>query len=449
MPDLSPGTTTDEHGRPLDQIRLVGITQYGYHGVLDFERVEGQPFIADVTVHLDTRRAAASDDLTLTLDYGVLASQVAEILSAAPVNLIETVAEQIAAVVLDYVGVGAVDVYLHKPKAPISVPFEDVVIAIRRDRVKLPAARYERPPPEVEAASESLREASTATAVMAAVPSGAHHETQTAAVPVHHDAAPVTPAPPPDRMDVVPDAPVQAVLALGANMGEATATLRQAILDLDSLADIDVTAVAPLARTVAVGGVEQDDFFNTVLLVTTGLSPRALLHACQAIEREHGRVRDLRWGPRTLDIDVIKYDNLIAASDDLELPHPRAHERAFVLQPWAQIEPGANLPGLGGGPVDALAATAPDAGGIRWFALDWLDADADADDDAADDDAGENAEADDAADRHATDHHAGASGEDGHGAFGALPSAIAPDVASPSGSVGGPGGETVPDLERR
>ena len=261
---------------------------------------------------------------------------------------------------------------------------------------------------------------------MAAVPAGAHDEAHTAVVPIQHDAMPAAPASPPDRMDVVPDAPVQAVLALGANMGEATATLRQAILDLDSRVDLDVTAVAPLARSAAVGGVEQDDFFNTVLLVNTGLSPRGLLHACQAIELKHGRVRDLRWGPRTLDIDVIKYDNLIAASDDLELPHPRAHERAFVLQPWAQIEPGAHLPGLGGGPVDALAATAPDAEGIRWFALDWLDADDDAYD--ADEDSSE---------------------DDGMDAFGAGAPEIAPPIARTNESADGPGGDAVPGVERR
>ena len=75
---------------------------------------------------------------------------------------------------------------------------------------------------------------------------------------------------------------------------------------------------------------------------------------------------------RTLDIDIVLYGSVLAVTDDLELPHPRAHERAFVLQPWAQIAPDAVLPGLGGGPVAALAATAPDRDGIRWLALDWL-----------------------------------------------------------------------------
>ncbi len=357
MAQTPPGAVTDEHGRPLDQIRLVGISQTGYHGVLDFEREEGQPFIADVTVHLDTRRAAASDDLNLTINYGVLSEQVAEILTGQPVNLIETVAEQIASVVLDYAIAGAVDVYLHKPKAPIKVPFDDVVVAIRRDRVKLPAARY-----------EAVLTAASAPDPVADVVLGTVTADQ-------HDtvAQGPGPVPPPDRMDNVPPEPVRVVLALGSNMGDAKQTLRSAISVLVDSADLQVLAVAPLARSASVGGPPQDDYLNTVVLISTQLAPRALLRLTQSIEADHGRVRDVHWGPRTLDIDLINYNDLVAVTDDLELPHPRAHERAFVLQPWVQIEPDANLPGLGGGPVDALAATSPDAAGLRWLALDWLE----------------------------------------------------------------------------
>ncbi|MBN0041940.1 2-amino-4-hydroxy-6-hydroxymethyldihydropteridine diphosphokinase [Cellulosimicrobium cellulans] len=182
------------------------------------------------------------------------------------------------------------------------------------------------------------------------------------------------PAPPVehDRMDDVPAGFVDVVLALGANLGDAQQTLRDAITDLDRISGLEITEVSPLARTAAVGGPDQPDFLNTVLLARTRLSARDLLHACQAVEHAHGRVRDERWGPRTLDVDLIVYGTLTAVADDLELPHPRAHERAFVLEPWSQIDPDAVLPGLGGGPVAALAATAPDRGGIRWLALDWL-----------------------------------------------------------------------------
>lgn len=370
MAQQAPGAVTDEHGRPLDQIRLVGISQTGHHGVLDFEREQGQPFIADVTVHLDTRRAAASDDLTLTLNYGVLSEQIAEILTGQPVNLIETVAEQIASVVLDYAVAGAVDVYLHKPEAPITVPFDDVIVAIRRDRVKLPAARFESLPAAMSA-TEPAGEIPLGTLPAASPGSDG---TGSAGTSTDNDRrSQMAPVPPPDRMDTVPTEPMRVVLALGSNMGDAKDTLRSAISALVDSPDTRVIAVAPLARTAAVGGPDQDDYLNTVVLITTQLAPRQLLHLTQSIEADHGRVRDVHWGPRTLDIDLINYDTVVAVTDDLELPHPRAHERAFVLQPWVQIEPDAYLPGLGGGPVDALAATAPDAAGVRWLALDWLE----------------------------------------------------------------------------
>jgi len=111
---------------------------------------------------------------------------------------------------------------------------------------------------------------------------------------------------------------------------------------------------------------------NTVVVGRTTLSPRALLHACQDIEAAHGRVREQRWGPRTLDIDLIVHGTTQAVTDDLELPHPRANQRAFVLATSAHLQPDAVLPGLGGGPVTALAETAPDRAGIRWMALDWV-----------------------------------------------------------------------------
>ncbi|WP_019135961.1 dihydroneopterin aldolase, partial [Cellulomonas massiliensis] len=138
----------DGHGRPLDRIRLTGISATGYHGVFAHERREGQTFVADVVVHLDTRRAAARDDLEQTVDYGALAQSVAAVLSGEPADLVETVAERIAATVLAASrAVEAVDVAVHKPQAPITVPFDDVVVAIRRDRSKLPAAEPSPPPP--------------------------------------------------------------------------------------------------------------------------------------------------------------------------------------------------------------------------------------------------------------------------------------------------------------
>lgn len=175
-----------------------------------------------------------------------------------------------------------------------------------------------------------------------------------------------------DQMDEEPSAPVKVVLALGANLGDAQGTLNSAVNALRATDGFTIVKVGPLALTAAVGGPDQNDYYNTVIIGETTMTPRGLLHATQAIENAHHRTRDVRWGPRTLDIDIITYGTLVATSEDLEIPHPRANARAFVLVPWEEADPTAELPGLGGGPVSALAATAPDRSGVRWLALNWL-----------------------------------------------------------------------------
>lgn len=511
--------------RGLDRITLTGVSATGYHGVLEHERREGQTFVADVVALLDTRRAAATDDLMHTLDYGRLAEQVVAVLSGEPADLVETVAERIAATVLAHPRVQAVEVTVHKPQAPISVPFGDVTVQVRRDRSWLPAAEPVRadaqpwqpggdeggllavdggtdptalpdptavvpmvpaldddglePAPPVRASGVSAlpvegpaADQAAAAAVAAEGPVEAVVEPPAAPdEPVHPRPAPAAhaasgtvpvvavsstpveitmstpvdilppvpvpvppvasvpapvppvaptptdpddpallavagmsgqlaqvppvpaPAPAPaegstpeptdvteaarpvgDLLDTAPDAPVEVVLALGSNLGSAQDTLRAAVADLADTPGLELVDVSPLARTAPVGGPEQPDFLNAVVIARTMLPPREVLRATAAIEDAHGRRRDVRWGPRTLDIDIVAYGDVCAVTDDLELPHPRAHERAFVLQPWSQMRPDAELHGLGGGPVSVLADTAPDREGVRWLALDWLTA---------------------------------------------------------------------------
>ena len=118
-----------------DTITLTGITAQGFHGVFEEERRNGQPFVVDLVLHADLQPAGISDDLTKTAHYGVLAEQVAAIISGEPLNLIEALAERIAAAVLGgFAGVDAVEVTVHKPQAPITVPFGDVSVTIRRSR---------------------------------------------------------------------------------------------------------------------------------------------------------------------------------------------------------------------------------------------------------------------------------------------------------------------------
>jgi dihydroneopterin aldolase len=120
--------------RPLDRITLTGLRASAHHGVFEHERRDGQEFVIDLTVHLDFARAAAGDDLAQTVHYGILAEEVVSAVERDPVDLIETVAERIAAVALAHEAVQLVEVTLHKPSAPIVVPFTDVAVSITRGR---------------------------------------------------------------------------------------------------------------------------------------------------------------------------------------------------------------------------------------------------------------------------------------------------------------------------
>lgn len=119
-----------------DRIVLTGIRATGYHGVYDHERRDGQHFIADVTLELSLADAARSDDVADTVHYGVLADTIAATLAGDPVNLLETLAQRVADAALEYARVDAVEVTIHKPQAPIAVPFDDVSVCIRRERAR-------------------------------------------------------------------------------------------------------------------------------------------------------------------------------------------------------------------------------------------------------------------------------------------------------------------------
>lgn len=148
-------------------------------------------------------------------------------------------------------------------------------------------------------------------------------------------------------LGTVPTFPGHAVLALGGNLGDRLATLQRAV-DLLAAGGTSVTplAVSPVYETAAIGP-PQPDYLNAVLVVGTLLAPRALLAHCQRVENLLGRVRLERWGARTIDVDILMYSDLTSDEHDLTLPHPRAHERSFVLAPWRDVEPDATIPGHG------------------------------------------------------------------------------------------------------
>jgi dihydroneopterin aldolase/2-amino-4-hydroxy-6-hydroxymethyldihydropteridine diphosphokinase len=255
-----------------DRIVLQGIAARGFHGVLDVEKRDGQDFVVDVTLEVDLRRPGRSDLLAHTVNYAEVAADIVELITGPSLDLIETLADQIAAAALGRELVQAVEVRVHKPQAPVGVPFGDVQVVVERRR----------------------------------------------------------------------DEPV--VIALGANLGPVQTTLSAAVRQLADVDGLRITAVSDLFETDPVGGPEQPAYLNAVVLGRTRLAAYALLTELHGIEADHGRVRETRWGARSLDLDLIQYgdpesdSDLVSKDPELMLPHPRAHERAFVLAPWSAVD---------------------------------------------------------------------------------------------------------------
>lgn len=258
-----------------DRIVLKGISAKGFHGVLDFEKRDGQTFVVDVEMEVDLAPAGTSDDLVDTVNYAEVAGDIVELIEGESLDLIEALADRIAAKVLTRPLVEAVLVTVHKPQAPVGHPFIDVAVSLER-----------------------LRE---------------------------------TPV----------------VIAVGSNMGESVETIQNAVGSL--WLALELKAASRVYETSPVGGPAQASYLNAVLVGTTSMSPQRLLRTMQDIELDNGRVRKERWGPRTLDLDLIQYGDPVFDTDvrlsteALTLPHPRAHERAFVLVPWADADSEATL----------------------------------------------------------------------------------------------------------
>lgn len=147
-----------------------------------------------------------------------------------------------------------------------------------------------------------------------------------------------------------------AVLSLGSNLGDRKATIKTAIKAIAALKGVKLVATSSLYESTALTesgfDPEQPSYLNAAIKIETSLKPKALLAELNEIENENGRIRLQRWAPRTLDIDIITYGHELIETKTLIVPHPRAHERSFVLVPWLEIDPDAVLPGRGR--VDAL-----------------------------------------------------------------------------------------------
>ncbi|MFE2543403.1 2-amino-4-hydroxy-6-hydroxymethyldihydropteridine diphosphokinase [Actinacidiphila glaucinigra] len=159
-----------------------------------------------------------------------------------------------------------------------------------------------------------------------------------------------------DAADSTLQNPKFAVISLGSNLGNRLETLQGAVDALEDTPGLRVKKVSPVYETEP-WGVEpgsQPNYFNAVVLIRTTLPPSSLLERGRAIEDAFARTRGERWGARTIDVDIVAYQGVVSDDPELTLPHPRAHQRAFVLAPWLDIDPAAELPGQG--PVAGLLA---------------------------------------------------------------------------------------------
>lgn len=293
-------------GIELDQIAVEGIRVSGTHGVNASERESGQVFYADVVVHVNTRSAGSGDDLTKTVNYSDLADRAAEVLAGSPFQLIEAVADHIAREVLEFEGVQCVDVTVHKPQAPLHVEFKDVAVTIRRD-LRDGGLWADKRIGSSAGFSDDPND-----------PAGAHA--------------------PRDVMDERPAQPAGAIIAMGGNLGEVEPTFREALGELHRVNGVSVKAVSPLVRSTPEGGADQPDYLNAVVAIETALAPRELLAALHGIEMVHGRDRSEPGSARTLDLDIVSFSGVTGEAPDLVLPHPRAHQRPFVILPWVAMQ---------------------------------------------------------------------------------------------------------------
>ncbi|MGA0122080.1 MAG: 2-amino-4-hydroxy-6-hydroxymethyldihydropteridine diphosphokinase [Gaiellales bacterium] len=153
------------------------------------------------------------------------------------------------------------------------------------------------------------------------------------------------------------------VVGLGGNVGDVAAAFRAALIGLDATDGVRVMAVSSVYRTEPVGGPAQEDYLNAAALLACGLDPAALLGVLQGLEAAAERVRDERWGPRTLDLDLLWWDDRRIAAPGLEVPHPRLVERRFALEPLLEVAPHAKAPD--GTPYADVLRDLPAAGVAR------------------------------------------------------------------------------------
>ena len=250
-----------------DKIIIRGLKAFAYHGVLEDEKNNGQEFVIDAELEGDFEEAKKTDNLEETVNYAKVCEVINRQFLKDKNDLIEKTAFDCAKeVMLSFPKIRKIKIDLHKPHAPIGLPFEDVVFEMTL----------------------------------------AWHKVY---------------------------------LSIGSNMGDKEKYLNQAVDSLYDDENVRVLKVSDYIITKPVGGVEQDDFLNGALEIETLYTPEELLYAVNNIEAEAGRERKIHWGPRTLDIDILLYDDLIMNKEELIIPHIQMTKREFVLYPLSKIAP--------------------------------------------------------------------------------------------------------------
>lgn len=264
----------------MDKIKIKNLEIFARHGIFPEENKLGQKFLVSAVLYTDTRKAGRTDDLNTSIDYGEICRFINTFMKDHTFSLIERVAESLAEELLLHISdLEKVKIEVKKPWAPIGLPLESVSVEI-------------------------LRQWHTA------------------------------------------------YIALGSNKGDRKAYLDQAVKALNALPGYPVKdsqgqisfagaveKVSKYYETAPYGVTNQADFLNACLRLRTLLTPEKLLNTLHRIEQEAGRERMIRWGPRTLDLDLIFYDNLVLESADLCIPHVEMHKRSFVLEPLYEIAP--------------------------------------------------------------------------------------------------------------
>lgn len=265
----------------MDRILIEDLRVLAVIGALPHERDAAQPLRIDLSIGVDLHDAGATDDLDATVHYGLVAERVVAAASASRHVLLERMAAEIADIVLAFDRVDVVDVLVTKLRPPIATVVGTTAVRVVRTRAE----------------ASPLRSGSQARS----------HE---------------------------------AIMALGSNLGDREGFLRRAVRELGGMISGSVVAMSDVYETEPVGGPdEQDAYLNMVVKVDTLLDPFALLRLCHRVEASANRERLVHWGPRTLDVDLLFYDDARIETDVLTIPHPRIGERRFVLAPLSDVAP--------------------------------------------------------------------------------------------------------------